>query len=203
MGMTESYLTISFTGEALLKEKSSKFFAFATPVNNEEEVRTQIDNLKKEHHSARHWCYAYRLGESGDECRSNDDGEPNHSAGDPILRQIDSRNLTYILVVVVRYFGGIKLGVGGLIQAYGGAASLALDTCKIVEKEIQEELRIEFGYEDMSEVMRIIKKHDAQMLSHEFLDNCWMISRIKRKDFTAFREELALLHRVKLDPSDE
>jgi uncharacterized YigZ family protein len=194
--MTETYLTIGSTGESLLKEKSSKFYAFAYAVSSKEEVREKLNELKNSHHSARHWCYAYRLGEDGGEHRSNDDGEPSHSAGDPILRQIESRELTYTLVVVVRYFGGIKLGVGGLIQAYGGAASLALDESKIIEKVITERIYIAFGYEDMSDVMRSLKKHNAEMREHEFLTKCTLTAEIERRKLQDFLDELGLLHRI-------
>ncbi|NND93786.1 MAG: YigZ family protein [Flavobacteriales bacterium] len=203
MDSIESYLTISSSAEALLKEKSSKFFAYAFPVNSIEEIQSRIVEVKNDHHSARHWCYAYRLNPDGKEFRANDDGEPSHSAGDPILRQIDSRNLTNTLVIVVRYFGGIKLGVGGLIQAYGGAAAQALDQCRIIEKEIREELRIEFDYTDMNDVMRIMKKFGADMHEHEFLESCWIVSRIRRKEFKEFHKQLSLLHKVNLIPKNE
>ncbi len=197
----ESYKTIKSLSEGLLKEKSSKFFGYALPVSRSEDVKRELERLKKEHHSARHWCYAYRLTPEGSVFRANDDGEPSHSAGDPILRQIDSMELTDVLVVVVRYFGGIKLGVGGLIQAYGGAARLALEAANIIEREIKEELKITFGYEDMSEVMRILKRHDAQMMEHEFLGKCWIRAEIPRRGFTPFFNDLSLMHRVILKKS--
>lgn len=194
----DSYRTIKSESTALLKEKASKFYAYAIPVKNLDQVKEELERVKKEHHSARHWCYAYRLEVDGSIFRANDDGEPSHSAGDPILRQIDSMYLTEVLVVVVRYFGGVKLGVGGLIQAYGGSALLALQEAEILTKEIKERLKITFGYEDMSEVMRLIKKHDAEMVSHEFLGTCWIRAEVTRKKFQGFHQELSLLHRIRI-----
>ena len=196
--MADSYQTIKDIGTYILKEKSSKFIGIAVPVYSEEEVRIEIEKLKSEHHAARHWCYAYRLGETGDRFRSYDDGEPGHSAGDPILRQIDSRELTNVLVVVVRYYGGVKLGVGGLIQAYGGAASSALDEAKTIEVKVEERLKVSFGYEDMSDVMRIIKKYHASMDSHEFATTCWVELSIERERYQQLFEELSMLHRIEI-----
>ena len=133
----DTYNTIKRSTEGILfKEKNSKFFGFAYPVLNEDEVKFYLENLKKEHHSARHWCYAYQIGTETIAYRANDDGEPSNSAGMPIYGQIQSFDVTNILVVVVRYFGGVKLGVGGLISAYKTTAQLTLETCTIVEKTI-------------------------------------------------------------------
>lgn len=196
--MVETYKTISAMSEALLKEKSSKFFAYAHPVSSEEEVKEVLGECKKSHHTARHWCYAYRLGEDGALYRSNDDGEPSHSAGDPILRQIDSQELTDVLVVVVRYFGGVKLGVGGLIQAYGGAAKVALEAADIITVEVQERIRISFAYPEMNEVMRVMKRHEAIMHDHAFLEDCWIIAQTPRSRFVAFEQELSTMHKLTL-----
>ncbi len=196
--MVESYLTISDASEALLKEKGSKFFAFAYPVHDLDRAKELIEDVKKEHHTARHWCYAYRLGADGSEFRSNDDGEPSHSAGDPILRQIDSKELTNVLIIVVRYFGGVKLGVGGLIQAYGGAAESALDQAKIIKVEVQERIHITFDYPEMNEVMRLMKHYEAVMVSHEFLERCWIIAQTPRAQFNAFEGELSAMHKLEL-----
>jgi len=196
--MVDSYLTISKPSEALLKEKGSKFFAYAYPVQDLNAVKALIENAKKEHHTARHWCYAYRLGNDGSDFRSNDDGEPSHSAGDPILRQIDSKELTNVLIIVVRYFGGVKLGVGGLIQAYGGGAELALEEAKIITVEVQERIRISFDYPEMNEVMRVMKRYDAEMVSNEFMERCWIIAQTPRAQFKAFGEELSAMHKLEL-----
>ncbi|NNC83525.1 MAG: YigZ family protein [Flavobacteriales bacterium] len=194
--MIEEFSTISRQSEALIKEKGSKFFAYAIPVNTVKDVEDQLDRMKKEHHSARHWCYAYRLGESGDRSRSNDDGEPTHSAGDPILRQIESKGLTQVLVVVVRYFGGVKLGVGGLIQAYGGAAQEALDQAHVVIKVISERIRLTFGYEDMSMVMRMVKRYKGEIIHTDHRESCLLDIDIERASLTDFLTAMKELHRV-------
>jgi uncharacterized YigZ family protein len=168
------YNTISRLSEGIYKEKGSKFLAFAFPVRAEQEVIDHLIGLKKRHHDARHHCYAYVLGKEGRIHRANDDGEPNHSAGDPILGQIRSRDLTNVLVVVVRYFGGIKLGVGGLIQAYREAAAEALDSNVIVETEDFQTLRIEFGYLSMNEVMKVVKDHQLGIADQHFDNSCRM-----------------------------
>jgi uncharacterized YigZ family protein len=196
--MVETYQSISRVSEALLKEKGSKFFAYAYPVQSIETIKELIETCKKEHHTARHWCYAYRIGEDGSEFRSNDDGEPNHSAGDPILRQIDSFELSNVLVIVVRYFGGVKLGVGGLIQAYGGAAQLALELAEVLLIEVKERIRISFEYPEMNEVMRVLKRYDAEMVSNEFLEKCWIIAETPRARFKEFEAELSQMHKLEL-----
>jgi uncharacterized YigZ family protein len=170
--MPDSYLTISEEAEFLIKEKGSKFIAFSFKVTDEEEVNDRLTSLKKLHHSARHHCYAYRLGSTGEQFRSNDDGEPNHSAGDPILRQLIGRDLTDTLVVVVRYFGGTKLGVGGLIQAYGGAAEGALELSGVRKVDCLVRAKVSFSYAQMSEVMRVLNSHDLAMENHKFEVTC-------------------------------
>ena len=147
--MKDTYLTIKRTSEGIFKEKGSKFLAFAFPVENEEEIKGHIDELKKKYYDARHHCFAFILGPDGAHYRANDDGEPNHSAGDPILGQIRSRNLTDTLVVVVRYFGGTKLGVPGLINAYKAATADALDNNEVVEKIVTKALLLHFNYSEM------------------------------------------------------
>lgn len=160
--------------EVLYKEKGSKFFGYAFPVLNEEEIKDHLENLKKQHHSARHWCYAWQLGKSYEHFRANDDGEPSNSAGMPIYGQLQSYEVTNILVVVVRYFGGTKLGVGGLVQAYKTTAQMALENSGIVEKTIDEVFVLKFNYPEMNTVMRIIKdenisvKHQKMELYCEF-----------------------------------
>lgn len=202
MAKVDSFRTISRVSDALLKAKGSKFFAYAYPVCKVEEVKSLLDSCKKEYHTARHWCYAYRLGADGTDFRSNDDGEPNHSAGDPILRQIDSKELSNILIIVVRYFGGVKLGVGGLIQAYGGAAEMALDSAEIITVEVQERIRISFAYPEMNEVMRVMKRYEAEMADHSFLVDCWIIAQTPRARFEAFVAELEAMHKLGLKKVD-
>ena len=151
--MTEkdTYRTIvNASPEVLFKDRNSKFLGYAFPVTTEEEVRDHLETLKKKHHSARHWCYAWQMGTENPSYRANDDGEPNNSAGMPIYGQIQSFDVTNILVVVVRYFGGVKLGVGGLINAYRNAAQLALEASDIEEKTIDLLFELHFDYKDMN-----------------------------------------------------
>jgi uncharacterized YigZ family protein len=168
-----SYKTIESETEGLYKEKGSKFYALAFPVENEEEIKSKLDGLRKKYFDARHHCYAYRIGTAGEKVRANDDGEPNHSAGDPILGQIRSKELTNTLIVVVRYFGGIKLGVGGLIAAYRSAAESALSNARIVEKEICCEVLLNYKYPSTGVVMKLVKQYMMSIKhSSSDLDEC-------------------------------
>lgn len=170
---TDSYKTLaSASEEVLYKEKNSKFFGYAFPVTSEDEVKSIIDDLKKQHFSARHWCYAYQLGTTKIQYRANDDGEPNNSAGMPIYGQIQSFEVTNVLVVVVRYFGGVKLGVGGLISAYKTAAQMALEISDIVEKTINIHYLIRFDYKNMNKVMRVIKEKNLDIVSQKMEMSC-------------------------------
>lgn len=158
MDGSDTYLGISSPSEGLYKEKGSRFMAFAYPVVSEEEVRPLIEKLRKEYHDARHYCYAYRIGRCGEKWRCSDDGEPSSSAGRPIYGQILSSGLSDILIVVVRYFGGIKLGVPGLIRAYRTAAAEAISCAVKVEKTAAERFRVTFGYQAMDKVMKALKE---------------------------------------------
>lgn len=170
--MEDTYRSIEKPSQGIYKEKGSKFLSFAYPVANEEEIQDLIHRLKKQYHDARHHCYAYILGKDMKNYRSNDDGEPNHSAGDPILGQIKSNELTQILIVVVRYFGGTKLGVGGLIRAYKTAAAEAISSAEIVEKTVMVPIEFSFGYLSMDEVMKTVKKYNLKIISQEFDNSC-------------------------------
>lgn len=172
MEIKDTFLTIASVAEGLYKEKGSKFIAFAYPVNNEEEVKKLVQHLKKEHHSARHHCYAYRLGNEGEHYRANDDGEPSGTAGKPILGQLISHNLTNILVVVVRYFGGTLLGVSGLINAYKNSAIEAINQAEIIEKIIENFYQLEFGYPLQNSVMKVIKDHNLEIIKTAYDMNC-------------------------------
>nr|MBX2827880.1 YigZ family protein [Flavobacteriaceae bacterium] len=164
----DTYKTITKPSpEALFKDRGSKFFGYAFPVRNEEEIKDHLEQLKKEHHTARHWCYAWQLGNDYSSYRANDDGEPSNSAGMPIYGQLQAFDLTNTLVVVVRYFGGTKLGVGGLIQAYRAGAQMALEASEIIEKTIDEEFLIRFDYPEMNVVMRIIKEQSLNLVQQE------------------------------------
>lgn len=172
--MEDTILTLKTHSEGIYKEKGSKFFSFAYPVNNEEEIKQHIEYIKKKYFDARHHCYAYILGKDQEHYRANDDGEPNHSAGDPILGQIRSRGLTNTLVIVVRYFGGVKLGVGGLVQAYKTAAAEALDNNETTEEVLQKSLVFSFDYTVTNEVMRLVKRYGLEIASQKFSENCIM-----------------------------
>jgi uncharacterized YigZ family protein len=181
----DTYKTITKASEeTLFKDKNSKFFGYAFPISTLEEVKSHIETLKKQHHSARHWCYAYQLGteESNIKFRANDDGEPNNSAGMPIYGQIQSFNVTNILIVVVRYFGGVKLGVGGLINAYRTSAQLALEASKIVTKTINIDYRITFDYKNMNKVMRIIKEKKLKIKNQTLEMDCKIEISVRKKD---------------------
>jgi uncharacterized YigZ family protein len=180
----DTYLTIADVSEGLYKEKGSKFLAFAYPVATEDDVKEVLALLRKKYFDARHHCYAYMLGPEALQYRANDDGEPNHSAGDPILGQIRSRRLTDLLVVVVRYFGGIKLGVSGLIAAYKTAAAEALDAAVVIEMIVKDRIKIEFDYLSMNDVMRLIKDFELEIVSQQFDNSCTM-TLIVRKNLTA------------------
>ena len=158
--------------EQVYKEKGSKFLGYAFPIESVAEVDTHIQQLKKAHSKARHWCYAWQIGVENPTYRYNDDGEPSNSAGKPIYGQIQSFELTNILIVVVRYFGGTKLGVGGLVTAYKAAAKLSLEHADVVEKMLMDTLIVGFDYIDMDKVMRIIKEHQLQILHQKMELNC-------------------------------
>jgi uncharacterized YigZ family protein len=168
----DTYKSISAVSKGSYKEKGSKFLAFAFPVISEEEVKGKLAMLRKEYHDARHHCYAYRLGFDKSVFRINDDGEPSGTAGRPIYGQIVSHDLTMILVVVIRYFGGIKLGVAGLINAYKTATKDALESSSIITKTIQEEYQVRFDYTVMNSVMKVLKEEDAVIINQEFENSC-------------------------------
>jgi uncharacterized YigZ family protein len=170
--MEDTYRSIATPSTGIYKEKGSKFLSFAYPVDSEEEIQETINALKKQYYDARHHCYAYILGKDMETYRVNDDGEPQHSAGDPILGQIRSHELTHILVVVVRYFGGTKLGVGGLVQAYKTAASEAILAADILEKTIMIPIEFTFDYLSMDEIMRTIKRYNLNIINQEFDNDC-------------------------------
>ena len=178
--MQDTYLTIEAPGEAIFKEKMSRFLSFAIPVSSVSEAREYIEMYRKEYYDARHVCWAYMIGHERTCFRANDNGEPSGTAGKPILGQINSNNLTDILVVVVRYFGGIKLGTGGLIVAYKQAAADAIATCNIVERLVEDTIHIRFEYPLMNDVMRIVKEEQPTVLSQTFEMDCEMSLRLRR-----------------------
>lgn len=169
---TDTYRSIKEKAEGLFKDKGSKFIAYAYPVENEKEIKAIIQDLKKQHYSARHHCYAYRLGPKGENYRANDDGEPSGTAGRPILGQLLSNELTNVLVVVVRYFGGTLLGVSGLINAYKNATSDVIAQSKIITHIIEHIYKLTFDYSLQSSVMRIIKEDNVKIVAAKYEMNC-------------------------------
>ena len=195
----DTYKTIATVSEEVLyKEKNSKFFGYAYPVTTEEEIKEILERLRKEHFSARHWCYAYQIGTEKIQYRANDDGEPNNSAGMPIYGQIQSFEVTNVLIVVVRYFGGVKLGVGGLISAYKIAAQMALENSEIVERTIDKHFIISFGYTNMNKVMRIIKEKNLQIISQKMEMDCEIEISIRKKNVQNLLDTFENLYEIKL-----
>ena len=187
----DSYLTIKAPSEGTYTEKRSKFLAFAFPVSTVEEVKTILAEYQKKYYDARHVCYAYMLGADRLEFRANDNGEPSGTAGKPILGQINSNNLTNILILVVRYFGGIKLGTSGLIVAYRAAAAEAIAAAEIVEKTVDETISFAFEFPMMNAVMRIVKEEGPEMVNQGYDTDCTMTLRIRRDLIPRLRERLS------------
>lgn len=183
MEVKDTYRTLDFPSEEVLyKEKNSKFFGYAFPISSEEEAKEILEDLRKQHHSARHWCYAFQIGTEKIYFRANDDGEPSNSAGMPIYGQIQSFEITNVLVVVVRYFGGVKLGVGGLISAYRAAAQMALEASEIVEKTIDIHYLVTFDYKNMNKVMRVIKEKNLDIVSQKMEMSCEIEIKTRKKN---------------------
>lgn len=197
--MMDFFKTIEIPSkETLFKEKGSKFFAYAFPVTTEEDIKDILLQLQKQHFKARHCCYAWRLGTNPISYRANDDGEPTNTAGQPILGQLQSFEITNTLVVVVRYFGGVKLGVGGLIKAYRSAAKECLESCKIIEKQITDSITITFNYDLLSDVMRIVKLHDLAILNQKFEAICLLNLEVVQSQTNTIREVFDKLYGVSL-----
>jgi uncharacterized YigZ family protein len=186
--MNDIYKTIKDPSEGIYREKGSRFMAFAFPVSGETEIGQRLGELRKKYHDARHHCYAWRLDAGMDRYRTNDDGEPSGSAGQPILGQIRSRELTQVLVVVVRYFGGTLLGVGGLIRAYRSAAADALDRARIIDYKVEEAIILDFGYGAMNAVMRIIKEYNLKITEQKFDTACTMVLTGWKRNLPAARK---------------
>lgn len=186
--MTDAFYSIQAPTEGGYKEKGSKFLAFAYPVHSEEEVQFHLDALRTQYYDARHHCYAWRLGPEGVLYRANDAGEPSHSAGTPIYNEIRSRELFDVLVVVVRYFGGTKLGIPGLIEAYGSSAAEALDAAKKIEIVLTNPIAIRFAYEQTAEVSRIIQKHNLKPSNSEYGADCWQKFDVRLSEYDQVHE---------------
>jgi len=189
-GGLDSFLTIASPSEGQITEKRSKFLAFAFPISTVEEVKELVDAYAKKYYDARHVCYAYMLGHERLVFRANDNGEPSGTAGKPILGQINSNELTDILIIVVRYFGGVKLGTSGLIQAYKAAAAEAISAATVVEKTVDEKIDISFEYVLMNAVMRIVKEEEPTILAQTFDNDCRMTLSIRASRMPRLRERL-------------
>ncbi|XXQ69500.1 IMPACT family protein [Neisseriaceae bacterium B1] len=201
--MTEitTYQTLTAPNQAEFKDKGSRFIAFAYPIFSADDVKKHVEHLRQEHHKARHWCYAYRLGVDGNQFRANDDGEPSGSAGRPILGQIDSAELTDVLVVVVRYFGGTLLGVPGLIHAYKTSTAMALQSAAIVRKNVEKTLYLRCDYPHLPEVLRLAKIHHADVVAQDLQLDCRLTVRVPLADFAV--ATAAWQHMRVVDLSDE
>ncbi|MBU2996016.1 YigZ family protein [Cellulophaga baltica] len=196
---SDTYKTLSKPSEEILfKEKKSKFFGYAFPIQSEEEVKPIIEQLRKKHHTAGHVCYAWQLGTEQLNYRANDDGEPNNSAGLPIYGQIQSFEVTNILVAVARIFGGTKLGVGGLISAYKTGAQLALENSNIIEKIIQVQFEVFFEYADMDKIMRIIKQEQLSIVSQKMELDCTIVISVRKNDKEKIFNIFSEIHTIKI-----
>lgn len=195
----DTYRTIAGPAEAVYTERGSRFLAYAWPVRTTEEIKAHTEALRKRYYDATHHCYAYRLGPCGEIFRANDDGEPSGTAGRPILGQLLAAQLTDCLVVVVRYFGGTKLGVPGLINAYRTAAGMVLDTAQTVERTVDAGAVAEFSYLSMNAVMRIVKQFQPIILTQEFDNLCRMEFRIRKSLFEPFIEKLKTVEGLRLE----
>lgn len=203
MNSNDTFKTIALpTEEILFKEKSSKFYGYAFPVTSEEEVKQQLDDLRKKHPGAVHYCYAYQIGTEKTIYRANDDGEPSNSAGAPIYGQIQSHGLTNLLIVVVRFFGGIKLGVGGLIVAYKTAAQMSLEQAEIIEKTIDIHYLISFDYKNMNKVMRIIKEKNLEIIAQKLELNCEIEIATRKKNAESIFDIFSNLYEISIKKVD-
>lgn len=196
--LDDIYKVITTVGEGLYKEKGSKFYAFCYPVITEEEVKTIMSDVKKKFFDARHHCYAFMIGPNKSCYRSSDDGEPSETAGKPILNQILSKDVTNVLVVVVRYFGGVKLGVPGLINAYKTAAREALDNATVIEKTVDDVYSLEFDYPLMNEVMRVLKEENLEQQNPKFEMRCYLEISIRKGDSERIVDKLKHLYGLDL-----
>ena len=194
----DTYLTLAARSEGLYKVKGSKHFSYAFPVTSEEDIKNCLEVVKLEHHSARHHCYAWRLGHDASRYRTNDDGEPSNTAGPPILGVLKSNSITNVLVVVVRYFGGTKLGVGGLIDAYRTAAAFAIEEGEIVEKKRIKTYVIKFPYARMGDVMSLLKRAGISPEKTDFQITCTLEATVRLRDAAAFTKSIEDLVDVKI-----
>lgn len=196
--MADTYLTLARPSEAIFREKMSKFLAFAHPASTVEEAKAVIAQYQKKYFDARHVCWAYMLGFERSDFQSNDNGEPSGTAGKPILGQINSFGLTDTVIVVVRYFGGIKLGTSGLIAAYREAARLSLEEAEIVERKVMKQIEFTFPYLSMNDVMRLVKQSNLEILSQQFDNACAMTLAVRADDYDTLTSRLRDIDGVSL-----
>lgn len=193
----DTYKTIiSAVEDVIFKEKGSKFIAYALPVTNETEIKNHLERIKKEHFSARHWCYAWQIGKEKKQYRANDDGEPSGTAGLPIFGQIQSFDLTNVLVVVVRYFGGVKLGVSGLINAYKTSAQMVLQNTEIQTFTIDLDFEISFEYKDMNRVMRVLKEKNISVKNQILQENCKIYIEVRKSEVEKISQIFSTMYGV-------
>lgn len=197
--MAEKYLTISKSVESIYKEKGSKFLSFLYPVTSVEEVKEYLTQLKKKYYDATHHCYAYIIGYDKETFRMNDDGEPSSTAGKPIYGQLQSNDLTNVLLVVVRYFGGTKLGVSGLIKAYKESSAECIALAEIVEKQVKHKYNIYFAYEDMNVVMNILKQNNAEQKNQIFDLNCQIEVLIDKRNSSKFESSIPPVSTIRIE----
>lgn len=199
----DTYKTIFESAQAIYTEKRSKFIAIAFPVTTREEIKEIIDVYQKKYYDARHLCYAYMLGHERKDFRANDNGEPSGTAGKPILGQINSNELTNILIIVVRYFGGIKLGTSGLIVAYKEAAAEAIAQCEIIEKTVNDDIKVMFEYPFMNDIMKVVKDLSPQIISQSYDTDCNIELRIRRSVMPALRARLEKVETARIIEDEE
>lgn len=201
--MGDTFKTINGIAKGQITEKKSKFLSFAIPIENVEQVKPTVDEYRKEFYDARHACWAYMIGHGRTEFRANDDGEPSGTAGKPILGQINSNELTNILVIVIRYFGGIKLGTGGLISAYKSAASEAIANAEFIEKTVDEDVSVIFEYPFLNDVMKIVKDLEPQIISQQFEMNCNMTLRIRKAQYDQLYDRLSKVESLYFESEED
>ena len=202
--MKDTYQTIKAPSEeALFKDRNSKFFGYAFPVKNEAEIEQRLEEIKSKHHKARHWCYAWQLGKLETRYRANDDGEPSNSAGMPIYGQIQSFDVTNVLIIVVRYFGGVKLGVVGLINAYRTAAQLALESAPIVRRTVDETFIVKFDYPEMNKVMQIIKQNNLNVIDQKLELDCQIFISVRKKEAEKIYELFDQIYKVEISEMED
>ncbi|WP_338730889.1 IMPACT family protein [Mangrovimonas cancribranchiae] len=199
--MKDTYKTITKpSAEVLFKDKNSKFFGYAFPVHSEDDVKQYLESIKKQHHSARHWCYAYQIGTEEHNLlfRANDDGEPSNSAGMPIYGQIQSFEVTNVLIIVVRYFGGVKLGVSGLINAYKTSAQMAMEVSRIVTKTINKTFLVNCDYKNLNTVMRVIKERKLNIVDQKLELDCQIKLSVRLKESQEVFDTFERLHEISI-----